>query len=145
MKNYTCGICGTEHKNRDSYLKCVTNCVAKEKIAESEAKKKRLEEVNAALSKVKAAKSYYEEQLVLFKEKYPEEYKMNFGTENECNCKASKHSHTVPEVFTLSYEDNGKDKPVIKANGKEITDDFVKGLFNDPELKYVGKLLDLLD
>lgn len=137
MKTYTCAICGKEHEDRDRYLACVTNCIAKEKIAESEAKKKRLEEVNVALSKVKAAKAYYEEQLAEFEEKYPEEYKMNFGARDTEKCDDDEQ-----EVFTFSYEDNGKDKPVIKANGKDVTPET---LFSDPDVKYLAQLLGILD
>ena len=143
MKTYTCGICGKEHEDRDRYLTCVTNCVAKEKIAESEAKKKRLEEVNSALNRVKQAKKYYEEQLADFEKKYPEEYKINFEksitTDDDSKLTYDEDVDTwvkEPGVFTFSYEDNGKDKPVIKANGKDIT--------NDPELEFIGKLLGII-
>ena len=80
MVDYTCGICGTQYTKLDNYVKCVTKCGAELKaVREEEAKKKRLEEINMALNKVKQAKSYYEEQLALFAEKYPEEYMLNFG------------------------------------------------------------------
>ena len=80
MKEYVCGICGTSYYDLDSYMKCVTKCGSELKAQkEAEEKQKRMEEVNAALNKVKQAKAYYEEQMALFEEKYPEEYKMNFG------------------------------------------------------------------
>jgi hypothetical protein len=133
MKNYICGICGTEHKDRDRYLTCVTNCVAKEKIAESEAKKKRLEEVNAALNRVKQAKKYYEEQLADFKAKYPEEYKMNFKSKcDDCN------------DWLSPIDEDEDEEPIIKAkiDGKSVSPEV---LFKDPDCKYIAKLLGILD
>jgi hypothetical protein len=145
MKNYTCAICGTEHFNLDSYLKCVAKCgetLRANNRAEEE--KKKLEEVNNYLTQIKKAKIYYENLLVEFQMKYPEEYKMNFGksitTDDDSKLTYDEDVDTwVKEsgVFTFSYEDNGKDKPVIKANGKDIT--------NDPELNYIVKLLGLFD
>lgn len=144
---YTCAICGFKYDDLDSYLACVHNCGEKLKEKQkAEEKQKRLEEVNAAINRVKEAKKYFEEQLAEFEKKYPEEYEMNFATEGSCNCKALKQqSVSAPEVLTLSYEDNGNGKPIIKANGRKVTDDFVKDLFEDPDMKYVGKLLGLLN
>ena len=148
MKNYTCAICGMEHFTLDGYLACVSKCGEELK---KQKENKRLEEVNAALNRVKQAKDYYEKQLVEFKEKYPEEYKLNFGTKDteKCNCKHKSANNDgldnwLDDITTISCEINEKGKPVIKTNGKEVTNEFVKDLFNDPELKYVGKLLGLI-
>ena len=128
MKNYkamedkfVCSICGEEYNSLDKYLECVSKCVAEVKdMRKAEEKQKRLEEVNSALSKVKAAKAYYEEQLALFKEKYPEEYDMNFGVKN-------------------AYKNSDNDTKV-KSNHKVEIDK----LFIDPDVKYLAKLLGII-
>ena len=150
MKEYVCGICGTSYYDLDSYMKCVTKCGSELKAQkEAEEKQKRMEEVNAALNKVKQAKAYYEEQMALFEEKYPEEYKMNFGArDTERNALeddlgdwlADLSSDKKPSITTVSYEDNGKDKPTIKVNGK-ITD---KNLADDPETRWIARMLGLV-
>ena len=150
MKSYVCGICGTEHFDMDSYAKCVTTCTAETKAKlEAEAKQKRMEEVNAALNKVKQAKAYYEEQLALFETKYPEEYKMNFGARNTDKAKHDElnawleefTSDKKPLMTTVSYEDKGDGKPTIKVNGEKITD---KNLVNDPQTRWIAEMLGLV-
>ena len=144
MKNYTCAICGKQHDSLEAYLSCVNKCGEKLKRKEEEkAKQKRLEEINAALNRVKEAKKYFEEQLADFEKKYPEEYKINFGKENkECKCHCKDTKEDEPSVYTFSYEDNGKDKPIIKANGKEVS---LETLLSDPDAKYLVELLEILD
>lgn len=146
MKNYICGICGTEHTDLDSYLKCVSKCGADWKAKEeAEKQQKRLEEVNAALNRVKAAKTYFEEQLADFEKKYPEEYKLNFKTKcGNCNDWLSPiDEDDKPTVSTFSYEDNGKDEPIIKAkvNGKDVDP---KTLWDDPDTEWLAKLLGII-
>ena len=147
MKNYTCAICGKEYSDLDAYLSCVYKCgetLRANKRAEEE--KKRLEEINAALNRVKEAKKYFEEQLADFEKKYPVEYKMNFGAKDteecKCNCTNTEKDNR-PTVYTLSY--NGKDKPVFKVNGQEKSNEFVNDLLSDPDMKYIGELLGLFD
>ena len=85
-ERYFCDICGKTHYDLDEYVKCVSKCVEKLKKEKAEEKnKKRLEDINIALHDVKQAKEYYEQRLEEFKEKYPEEYKLNFGSE-EISC-----------------------------------------------------------
>ena len=88
-EKYVCGICGKSYTDLDEYLDCVSKCGEKFK---KERENKRLEEINAAINGVKQAKIYYEQKLKEFKEKYPEEYDMNFGSEssNDCDAKAVK-------------------------------------------------------
>lgn len=141
MNNFVCGICGSKHTDLDSYLKCVSKCVETMKTAQkAEEEKKRLEEINAALNRIKQAKAYYEEQLDKFKEKYPEEYELNFGDKKRVE--SEKSSSTME----FSYENNGKDKPKMtaKVNGKDIGTDTLAKLFDDPETKYIAKLLGIL-
>lgn len=148
MNEYVCGICGTGYYDVDSYMKCVNKCGAELKAQkEAEEKQKRMEEVNAALNKVKQAKAYYEEQMALFETKYPEEYKMNFGardTEKNANDKTdwdnflSKLDGTRTSV---SYTDKRDGKPIIKVNGETITD---KNLANDPETRWIAEMLGLV-
>ena len=79
-KRFRCDICGTTIIGLDEFLTHVKECGAKEKAKLKEAEnKKYLEEVNASINKVKAAKDYYDTCLKEFKEKYPKEYEMNFG------------------------------------------------------------------
>lgn len=142
-KRYTCGICGKEHIGLDAYLECVTKCGEKlKKEREDEKAKKYLEEVNVALNGVKQAKIYYEQKLKEFKERYPEEYKLNFEgiATNEKN--ASK-----TESVEFSYKDDGKGKPKIsaKVNGEEIKEkDILSKLESDPDVKFIAELLGIL-
>ena len=82
------------------------------------------------------------------------EYKLNILDFKTAECRGGKDFSNLgdsydpagvshePEVFTFSYEDNGKDKPVIKANGKEVSPET---LFSDPDVKYLAQLLEILD
>lgn len=148
--NYICSLCGRTHYDLDDYLKDVTRCGAELKAREEEEKnKKRLAEINAAINGVKQAKAYYEEQLAKFKEKYPEEYKLNFvyGDTEKCGCESEStlaKKSTKPKITTISYEDNGKDEPTLKVNGKEAEDASLKTLFNDPEIQHLAKLLGMI-
>ena len=105
VKTFKCGICGKEYDNLDDLVKCVTQCAENEKRRSEEEKSKRLIEINAAINGIKQAKEYYEQKLKEFREKYPEEYKMNFGNE-KCgsNCDCSK---TNPKEFS---KDISRDK-----------------------------------
>ena len=126
---YKCAICKTEHNDLNDYMKCVASCgAALKQREEAEKKRKRLEEVNAALSKVKAAKAYYQEQLDIFKEKYPEEYKLNFFNEGVNECPYDCKGFAKDEDFDT---DKNMDKPL--------------DLFNDPEVRYIAKLLGILN
>ena len=101
-RRFTCDICGKKIIGLDEYVKHVNECVAKEKDKlKAEEEQKHLEELNAAINKVKAAKGYYEECLNDFKEKYPKEYDLNFATK--------KAAETEPKIVcyekTLSEDD----------------------------------------
>ena len=150
MKNYVCGICGSEYESLDAYLECVAKCGETLKAEQkAEAEKKRLEEVNAAINRVKEAKKYYEEQLAKFKKEYPTEYELNFGkTESVCphDCKGNIEPETKAETIELTYEDNGKDKPKLsaKVNGKRVDEKTLDNLFSDPDTRYIAKMLGLL-
>ena len=77
-EKYVCSICGTCHDYLDDYIRCVSTCYEKEK-KELEAKK-RAEEINAALYRIKQAKDNYEFLLENFRCDYPEEFEINFGS-----------------------------------------------------------------
>ena len=143
MKNYTCGICGKEHFSLEGYLHCVFTCGTEEKAKmEREEKQKRMEEVNAALNKVKQAKAHYEEQLASFKAKYPEEYKMNFVDKDIKNNDWDEFLSKLEGASTkVSYEDRGDGNPIIKVNGEKITN---KNLANDPEMRWIVEMLGLV-
>ena len=132
---YVCGLCGTTHYDLDDYLNCVARCGKELKQREeAEKKRKRLEEVNAAISKLKAAKNYYQEQLDDFREKYPEEYRLNFFNEgvNECpyDCKG----------FTEDEDDFSKTINV-QYNEKDVASE---KLCKDHEAEFILKLLGIL-
>ena len=151
---FTCAICGTEYETLEDYMACVSECgeimKAKQK---AEDEKKRLEKMNSALNAVKQAKKYYEEQLAKFEKEYPEEYKLNFGKNDKCSndtCKCkdtnSEAKNGKTETIELSYEDNGKDKPKMtaKINGKDVDSKAIESLLDDPETKYIAKMLGLI-
>lgn len=149
MSNFVCGICATEHNNLSDYMACVAQCGAQVKAAQkAEEEKKRLEKMNAALNGVKQAKKYYEELLEKFKKEYPEEYKLNFGEKHNCSngtCKCSDNK-SKSESVVFSYERDGKNKPKMtaKVNGKDVTDRTLESLLDDPETRYIAKILGLI-
>lgn len=91
---FKCSICGQVMDNLDDYVTHVKECVDREKAEQS---RKYLEKVNAAIKKVKTAKSYYEECLNEFKDKYPKEYELNFA--NESAMVSDNQTKTVDELF----------------------------------------------
>jgi DNA-directed RNA polymerase subunit RPC12/RpoP len=157
MKNYVCSICGEKYESLDDYLACVAKCGEKLKAEQkAEAEKERLEKVNAALNGIKEAKKYYEDQLEKFKEDYPAEYKLNFGDRdtynfkdvNDCtpddksNCKGYVFNPETKSVKVMCEKKNDEE-PVIKmkVNGKDVSAD---KLFDDPDCRYIAKLLGLV-
>lgn len=154
MKSYVCGICGKEYFDLNQYMECVSKCGENAKATlKAEAEKARLEKMNAALNRVKEAKKYFEEQLEKFEKEYPEEYKLNFGESHKCSndtCKCSKTDSTKSDIKTetikLYYEDNGKDKPKMSAkiNGKEVDDKTLGSMFDDPDCRYIAKMLGII-
>ena len=164
MENkYVCSICGKTHYDLGEYVDCVTRCSKKIKEQEEKEKKQKyLEELNAALNRVKEAESYFKQQLNEFKEKYPEEYKFNFEDvkeEKDCNCddkktcggicggcKDTNTCNPVNNWLEFSYKNDGKNTPEIHAsvNGKKVKDDALEKLFEDPDTKYLAQLLGLL-
>ena len=149
MSNFVCGICSKEHNNLSDYMACVAHCGAQVKAAQKvEEEKKRLEKMNVALNRIKEAKKYYEEQLEKFKKEYPEEYKLNFGEKHNCSNGTCKCSDIKPksETVELSYESDGKNKPKMtaKVNGKDVTDEALKSLLDDPETKFIAQLLGIV-
>ena len=154
-KKYVCGICEKEHVDLVQYMKCVSTCGEKLKKEQEEIElKKRAEELNIAISKVKAARSYYEQQLNEFKEKYPEEYELNFGKhvcscDDSCSCKSESDLTQPEEQFkdiSISYVDNGKDKPQLsaKVNGTKVDENSLSKLFKDPDTQYIARMLGIL-
>lgn len=148
MKNYVCGICGKKYESLDYYLACVAKCGEKLKAEQkAEAEKERLEKVNAALNRIKEAKKYWEDQLDKFKEEYPEEYELNFGKKDNYDDKIIKPGKTAGlgriGNAELTYAKNGNDKPKItaKVNGKDVS---AEKLFEDPDCRYIAKLLGLV-
>ena len=80
-EKYICSICGGKYNELNSYLNCVNNCCKKvEKEKKELEDKKRAEEINAALYKIKQAKLKYELLLEEFRADYPEEFEINFGS-----------------------------------------------------------------
>ena len=155
-KKYVCSICGKGYDDLALYVDCVKNCgyelekklkKEKEEAAKREAEsKKRAEEVNAALNGVKQAKAYLEQKMNEFKEKYPEEYRMNFGA-TECDC--DNVSEKQVKRVEVSVKSDGKGKPVVNAtiNGKnagsEEVDKYLNKLLEDTDTNWIAKMLGL--
>ena len=152
MSDFICGICGTEHRELGDYMKCVTKCGEKALASQkAEEEKKRLEKMNAALNRVKEAKKYFEEQLAKFEKEYPAEYKLNFGKKDKCkgDCKCSNDkskSDVKTETIELAYktDKNGKPNVTAKLNGKDVTDEALTDLLNDPETRFIAQMLGLI-
>lgn len=162
MKNYVCGICGKEYDNLTSYMACVSKCGEEVLLREREEKqKKRAEELNADINGVKQAKVYYEQKLKEFKEKHPEEYELNFGSEDvscdtckSCDCDKVKTNKKEDkkavsfDTLSVSIVDDGNGEPKFDAriNGKKVEEDKLRKLFDDadPDTKHFAKLLRIL-
>ena len=148
-EKYVCGICGKTHYSLDDYLTCVAKCGEKlkaiEKEKEEKAEKERLEKINAALNRIKQAKSYYEEQLAKFQKEYPDEYKLNFGEGCKEKCKESYSYSGEPKTKTLefTYEKTGKEEPKVsaKVNGKDVKESTDNTLTEDPYVRSILKML----
>ena len=108
-------------------------------------------------------KSYYEQKLSEFKEKYPKEYELNFASEYEPTCPSDckgvapkrkkfsiDKSNEKSKSIELSYKNNGKSKPEMSAkiDGNKVNDDkltkIIDDLCKDPEIEYLAKLLGIV-
>ena len=148
-KKYVCSICGKEYDNLTAYMACVSKCgeiiLQEQKEAEQ---KKRLEEVNAYLNRIKEAEKYLADIKKEFKNKFPEEYELNFPKKESCKCNCHSESDlTKPEEqfkdISISYVDNGKDKPQLsaKVNGEKVDENSLSKLFKDPDTQYIARML----
>lgn len=156
MSVYVCNVCGSQYDNLDGYLACVTKCVETKKNYEKEKK------VNSYLDEIKKAEKYLSEVKGKFKKEYPNEFYLHFDTEececnsDGCNCHSDVKKTNISESKTskandlstmeISYLNNGKDKPTLsaKVNGKKVENDAVNKLFNDPDTKYLAKILGII-
>lgn len=159
--NYICNVCGSEYDNLDGYLACVTKCVETKKNDE------KVKKVNAYLNEIKKTENHLSEVKDNFKKEYPDEFYLNFGTQEDtckcddecndcdrdCHCESSavsKESKPSKEnnlsTMELSYMDNGKDKPTLsaKVNGKKVEYDAINKLFVDPDTRYIAKMLGII-
>lgn len=100
MSKFTCSICGKGFNNVFDYASHVSKC------AEDYKKKEEadLQKMNDDLNRVKAAKSYYEDQLAKFKENYPEAYELNFGKEKTCKC--HNNTKSCDNKYSMQFNKN---------------------------------------
>ena len=152
MKNYVCNVCGSEYDNIDGYLACVTKCV------ESTKKKEKAKKVDAYLKDIIETEKHLNEVMKKFKKEFPDEFYLNFGTQEDCNCdnggnckckesenktenkdnKANKEStkekHRSMEFY---YEKDGKNEPKMtaKVDGKEVDDKLFKSVMKGTDVK----------
>lgn len=110
---YKCSLCNKELDTLDEYLEHTKICVAEQKQKENN-----LVEMNNALNKVKAAKEYYEDQMRLFEENYPEAYEMNFGDKKIKTEAIKKAQRTNSNEYANKYY----------PGDDEIVKDFLKML-----------------
>lgn len=154
MTKFVCSICGKEYDNLTAYMACVSKCgealLQKQKEAEQ---KKRLEEVNAGLNRIKEAEKYLKDVKEEFKNKFPKEYDLNFGVScdacesRDCEKTTVKSGIDKKDVslVELSYVDDGNGKPKFdaKVNGKNVDNDSLSKLIDDPYMNYIAKMLKL--
>jgi DNA gyrase/topoisomerase IV subunit A len=109
---FVCGICGKTVNGLDEYLEHIKACGDKLRAQEdAEKEKKRLEEMNKELSKIKAAKEYYEDLMKNFKKVYPKEYDMNFGANpNKDDSSKTSKDKKNPKVKVMSAEEFFRDE-----------------------------------
>ena len=119
-----CGLCGAEFKDDqyDDYASHVRMCAYNSKL-KAERNKKRLEEINNELSAIKrleveykCKKDEYDKKLHEFKNKYPNEYEMNFKKEQ-----SKLDSPKETQVGVISCNDY--------LDEKEIVSDILKIVF----------------
>ena len=137
---YKSEICEKEHTAIWEYVACVSKCAEELKKKEkAEAEKKRMEEVNYYLTQIKETKERYDDLCLEFANKFPEEYKLNF--KYKCD-KCNDYCSPIDEDATV--EEHKEDTPIIRArvNGKSVDPSV---LFEDPDCKYIAKLLGILD
>lgn len=162
MKKYVCSICGNEYDNLTAYMACVSKCgetlIQEQK---EEEQKKRLEEVNAGLNRIKEAEKYLAEVKKDFKDKFPKEYELNFEAASCDACKSRDCEKTTVKVgldedknanekdvsfdtIAVSVVDDGNGKPKINArvNGKKVDNDKISKLFEDPFMNHIAKMLE---
>lgn len=160
MKKYVCSICGKEYDNLTAYMACVSKCgeiLIQEQREEEQ--KKRLEEVNAGLNRIKEAEKYLKEVKEEFKKKFPKEYDLNFGVSCDA-CESRDCEKTTVKTgldkdkntnekdvssIEVDYVDDGKGEPKvdIKINGKKDKN-LLNALLEDPDTRYIAKMLGIL-
>lgn len=152
---YVCGICNSEYENLDGYLSCVNACG--KKLKEKEEAEKRIK-IDAALNSVKQAKAYFEQKLSEFKDEYPEEYELNFGSKKPHKKPMADVTKAVTkEEWDKEQErikdnkisgESNKSEPVkvfANINGKEAKgDDALKLLESNSDTRHLARLLGLL-
>ena len=125
-----CGLCGTEFEDHqyDEYASHVRRCAYNAKL-KAEREKKKLEEINSELNIIKKLEAEYKQKKDAcdkrkreFKEKYPDEYEMNFKDEqSKLNSTSAKKTKT--EV--CSDNDNLDEKEIVAT----ILNDIIASLF----------------
>lgn len=152
---YKCSICNKEYDELNQYMKCVNTCgrnleqkMKQEKEIEEQ---RRREKINADLNRVKEAKNYYEQKLAAFKEKYPEEYKLNFANMTcglSSKAEQNTESKTIPKAecveFSYGTDKNGVPKLTAKIDGKEVEGQDLSQLIQDPSVRNIVRLFGLL-
>lgn len=86
---FKCSMCGMEFENVDEYVTHVSKCAEQYKVEESKKKEeelKKAKEVNMYIESIKSYEKIVKAFKKEFKEKYPNEYDMNF-IEKTCSCK----------------------------------------------------------
>ena len=121
---YICGFCGAAYNDITEYMQCVCSCHDKfKKKEEAEKEKKRIEEINTYIKKIKNMRRDLNSLELDFYKKYSEEYELNFGTKK-------------PEIKEETVK---KDHGVkVKVNGKEVK---LNELNDTQELGYLADLL----
>jgi uncharacterized C2H2 Zn-finger protein len=86
---FKCSICGMEFSNVDEYVTHISKCAEQYKVKESKKKEEELKkarEVNSYIETIQRWEKITNDCKKEFKEKYPNEYDMNFK-EKSCSCK----------------------------------------------------------
>lgn len=162
MKKFVCSVCGKEHEDLTSYMNCVNFCAGNLLKEQERIREEYLENMNAALNRVKSAEEYYKDQLRTFMNEYPDEYKKHFGSEktsSEKDINNSNNKTDVPDVlndfnwldelndivFSSITDKDGSVKTNTMINGKDVdSDKALKKLKSNPETQHIAKLLDLI-
>ena len=113
---FKCSMCGMEFANVDEYVTHVSKCAEQYKVKETKKKEEELKktrEVNSYIESIKSYEKIMNDFKKEFKEKYPNEYDMNF-IEKTCSCKKEPRKESFYGLINGKECDDNMDEFIKK-------------------------------